>query len=119
MKKFSNLKTLFQVILNFSSKAGWMKIAREISFLKEISLKLKNGWKPTTVSDPEKTISEKLWCNLCDAQEVDPKDPTSGTFYVCWGHYWMPSNKNKSKLKDEYDPLVFSLCPECDPYKSL
>lgn len=53
--------------------------------------------------------AEKLWCNCCDAYEVDSKDPKTGLFFLVWGQPYL-GNRG---ISEDYIPLCFALCAHC------
>lgn len=71
--------------------------------------------------------NEEFWCTRCDHNRVHSDKPETGTFYQQYGHvarfYPVPKRKRKDDMAkghwemEEYECVVFALCPECDPWK--
>lgn len=67
-----------------------------------------------------RTIDEptEFWCHCCDRVAVHSEKPETGTFYQQWGHTMAARIKGGVIYPtDEYEPVLFALCPECDPFK--
>jgi hypothetical protein len=58
------------------------------------------------------SVDEEFWCNCCDGVIVDSKDPTTGKFFLQWGHMYK-ANSNRGWADPEFHPFIFAVCHEC------
>ena len=56
-------------------------------------------------------MTQRFWCNKCDAKIVDTEKPETGKFYVQFGHGYSARDKDYT---GDYTGVMFALCPECD-----
>ncbi len=61
---------------------------------------------------------QEFWCNECDQKIVNSEDPTTGHFYMIFGHIYQPSSRAKdygmpTSIKESVS-VVFALCPDCE-----
>jgi len=65
-----------------------------------------------------------FWCNFCDNNRVDSKDPETGHFFLQSGHIWnglpvTPQSKmlhllgERDVVSGNYHSVIFALCKEC------
>jgi hypothetical protein len=61
---------------------------------------------------------ETFYCQECDSGEnkVVSNDPTTGHFYIVWGHPFqgkMVVKPNTSQVSGDYHPIIFAVCTRC------
>lgn len=60
-----------------------------------------------TKMDNLKPVRE-YWCTDCDHNVVRSDTPSSGGFFLIFGHQYIPGGED-----GDYHGVLFALCPEC------
>jgi hypothetical protein len=63
---------------------------------------------------PKSWGDQVFWCNKCDQKQVKSEDSKTGTFFMVSGQLFRSSLKDGPKISDDYETVVFALCPDCD-----